>query len=862
MTERRSTGRAGTEQTKVKGKKPKKRKFGARRALTWMFFTAALAVVCGIIGYLLIILNGERLLAENQGKLVSAESSIIYDVNGNDVSRLYEENRESVDFSQIPDMMKQAFVAVEDRRFYEHSGLDFISIGRAVVKDVIARSAVEGGSTITQQLAKNVFLSHDKTILRKATEASIAVALENNMTKDQILEMYLNRIYFGRGAHGVKAASKLYFGKEDLNDLELWEIATLAGMPKAPNSYNPLSDPERSMERRAVVLQLMYDQGLITAEEMEQAKNHEYNPDAAEPASNTNFMAYVDYAIEEAMKVTNLTEEELRLGGYHIYTSLNPNAQTIMEGAFADDSNFEQSPSDQKVQGAMIIIDHRTGEIEAMVGGRDYEKKGWNRVVQPRQPGSSFKPITSYGPALETGEWFPWSTLRDDKECFNGYCPTDSNRVKYIGPVSMKQAIKESRNLPAVWLLNQVGVSAGLEFANTLGFDLSSDDRNLAIALGGLTHGVTPMQMATAYSVFANGGRSVDPHSIVEIKDKNGQSVYEYKAPKVRQLIAPETAWYLTEIMQGVVEQGGTGTRARIDRPVAGKTGTTQHGIEGLRSSGNRDAWFVGYTPEWTAAVWMGYDKTDAEHLLKQSSGQSAALFAKVMSAALKDAPRSEFKRPSSIKEITPPAQVGGFNASYIQERGEVQMAWTAVQGQNITYRVYRKEVSEQEFKVILDQVDAIAANDIGIEQGKTYEYYVTAYDSVNNLEGPASWKKTITIPVEELVPIEPDPSVEPQIPDDTGTVGPGEGEVPPVQEVPDNGAGEPGSQTPLPDNGATAPEGQQPSPDQPTNGAGVNVPPDGAGGTNGTNGNAGANGVAPDTEADASTNAPNANNG
>ncbi len=251
----------GTEEKNDEEKKGK-RKFTLRNVLVLMFFTGALAVLCGIIGYFVITLNGEKILNENKDQFNFAESSVVYDRDGNQILKLFtDENRENVEFSQIPKLLSDAFVAVEDRRFYDHSGLDFVSIGRAVVKDIIARSAVEGGSTITQQLAKNMFLSHDKTILRKATEASIALALDRNFTKDQILEMYLNRIFFGQRAHGIKAAAELYFGKEDLKDLEVWEIATLAGIPKAPSTFNPLSNPEKSKERRGVVLQLMYEQG-------------------------------------------------------------------------------------------------------------------------------------------------------------------------------------------------------------------------------------------------------------------------------------------------------------------------------------------------------------------------------------------------------------------------------------------------------------------------------------------------------------------------------------------------------------------------------------------------------------------------
>ncbi|CAM4208731.1 PBP1A family penicillin-binding protein [Paenibacillus tarimensis] len=751
MTEPRSARTGSSERGSKKSapkKKPKK-KFSVKRMMIWMFFTGAVAIVCAIIGYLLIALNGERILAANQDEFVFAEASTIYDANGNEITKLYRENREYVEFSKIPKLLRDAFVATEDKRFYEHNGVDFFAIGRALVKDVIARSAVEGGSTITQQLAKNMFLSHEKTFFRKASEASIAVALENKKSKDQILEMYLNRIYFGKTAYGIQAASELYFGKENLEALKIWEIATLAGMPKAPSRYNPISNPEKSQERMAVVLSLMVEQGLITQAEADEAKAEaaKYEPPAAKEEKVAQpYPAFIDYVINEAERVSGLTEEQLRLGGYKIYTTLNTKAQQIVEKEFADPSNFEESVDDQIVQGAMIIIDHRSGEVQAIGGGRDYQIKGTNRVLDTRQPGSAFKPITVYGPALETGEWFPWSTLRDDKKCYGDYCPTDSNRVKYIGPVSMEQSIKESRNASAVWLLNEIGIQRGLDFAKTLGFNLAPEDRNLAVALGGLYNGVTPMQMATAYGVFANGGKSVDPHAITRIETRGGGTEYEYKAPRSKQLIEPETAYYMTDMLQSVVEKGGTGTRARIDRPVAGKTGTTQHGVPGLVSSGNRDAWFVGYTPEWSAAVWMGYVRTDAQHVLKQSSAMSAAMFGKVMGQAMEGMPVTSFDKPSNVKEVEQPPRVGGFSVKWSEDQMGVQISWSRQSDQNLLYNVYRKESSESQYTLITQTSDT-SVLDQGVMANKTYVYYVVSYNSDMGLEGEESTKVSITVP-------------------------------------------------------------------------------------------------------------------
>lgn len=775
--------------SKTAPKQKKKKRISGRTWFYGLFFTAAIAIVCGIIGYLLIILNGERILAENGSKLNLGEASIIYDADKKEIGRLsaVHDNREMAEYSEIPEQLRNAIVATEDQRFYEHSGIDFFAIGRAVVKDVIARSAVEGGSTITQQLAKNVFLTADKTFFRKATEASIAVALEHQMSKEEILTMYLNRIFFGKGVYGVKAAAKYYFDTE-LEKLELWQVATLAGMPKAPSRYNPISNPDDSMNRRAVVLQLMFDQGYIQEADMKKAKAVVYERPANYEENRTEtYPAFIDYVIEEAVKVTKLSEEELRIGGFRIYTSLNQQAQKAMDTEFNDDDNFEKSKDEQQVQGAMIIIDHRDGTIQALSGGRDYVKKGLNRVELPRQPGSAIKPIISYGPALETGNYYPWTVLANDKKCYGDYCPTDRWGAT---PVSMTQAIKDSRNLAAVWMLNEIGLKRSFDFAKKLGFNLEQEDRNLTAALGGLSKGATPMQMATAFSVFANGGKSVDPHTILKIEGQNNYS-YTYEAPESKRLMSAQTAWYLTEMMQTVVEKGGSGARAAFGRQLAGKTGTTQHGIPGYSGSGIRDAWFVGYTPEWTAAVWMGYDKTDKDHVLKKGSSQSAAFFAKVMRSAMKGMKETSFNKPEGVKENNPPAAITNFNAIFIPEEMKVKMSWDPIQDGEVTYQVFRKEASETEFIQFVDSLTSTEVDDMSAFPGMTYEYYVIAYDAKNNLKSPPSQTIKVVIPETEIipdVPMEPDP------------IDPDGGEItPPIDGEGGEATPEPGDGTELP---------------------------------------------------------------
>lgn len=744
------TSRGQSTGSRKKQTKKKKRNKGK----IWfysIFFSVVLGIVCAIVGYLLIILNGERILAEHGDKLEFGEASIIFDAKGNEISRLYNvtDNREIAEFSEIPEIVRQAFVATEDSRFYEHSGLDFIAIGRALVKDIIAGSAVEGASTITQQLAKNVFLSSEKTMFRKATEASIAVALEQQMSKDDILTMYLNRIYYGKGIHGIKAAAKYYFDTE-LDDLELWQAATLAAMPKAPNRYNPVNNPEASMQRRAVVLKLMYDQKIITEEEMNKAKAVEYvQPDHVEEHTNSKYTAFVDYVIEEAIEKTGLTEEELRVGGYAIYTTLNSDAQDEMDKQFANADNFEESVDEELSQAAMIIIDHSTGEIKAMAGGRDYVKKGWNRVVQPRQPGSAYKPLIAYGPALESGKYTPSTTLNIDKTCFNNYCPKDKWGAT---AVSMEQALTDSRNLAAVWLLNEVGIKEANKFATKLGVGLTENDFNLSSALGGLSAGFSPLQMATAYSVIANHGLSVDPHTITSIK-----GIYEYKAPKAERLMKETTAAYLTQMMQNVVKNG-TGKKAQIDRPVAGKTGTTQHGIPNYKSSGNRDVWFVGYTAEWTAAVWMGYDKTNKEHVLKKGSSQAATLFAKVMKPALASIPKNNFTPVETPQvEEKPEFKMGTLKLDYNKESMKVILSWDIAYEGDVTFEVFRMEQNSGNFVHFAETEGNLKIEDMSVYPGKSYQYYVVAHDLKNNISSEPSNTVNIDIPDGELVmPNEP----------------------------------------------------------------------------------------------------------
>lgn len=602
-----------------------------------LFDVGVIATVLGIIGLLYVHEYGGLVINRHEDKLHLPQSSIITASDGTVIRKISLPDsgyRTIAELEQMPKLLIDTFLAVEDRSFYNHQGIDYKGIARAFTNNITGLNLSEGGSTITQQVARNLYLNRDKNVLRKINEASIALALEKRLTKHEILTLYLNQIYMGRGQFGVKAAAERYFGESDLNKLEIWQIATLAGIPKGPSIYNPIDNSELSKTRRNLVLQVMQDQGLITYEQMVKAMEQEYQP----PSSTKQLITganYVDASLKEAAQFTGKSVEELRTGGYTIVTGMNTKAQQAVEQAFLNAASFPPDGKDQQVEAAMTIVDHRTGEVVALIGGRGQSEGGVNRaIIDARQPGSTFKPIIDYGPALESGRFTPDSILSDRKYTYGNYKPENLNGL-YQGPITMSKALQQSVNAPAVWLLKQIGISSARQFAAKLGIVLTDEDNHLSIALGGLHSGVSPLKMAQAYSVFANDGKFNDAHIVRMVKDSKGSVVYTY-ASEHRQVISLRTSEAMTTMLHQVVNEG-TGKKARMNRPVAGKTGTTQLDLPGVSSKANRDIWFVGYTPEWTAAVWMGFDRTNKDNYMTAGSGVAAALFSKVMSEALGD---------------------------------------------------------------------------------------------------------------------------------------------------------------------------------------------------------------------------------
>ncbi|MEO3944540.1 PBP1A family penicillin-binding protein [Gorillibacterium sp. CAU 1737] len=837
-------------------KKPvrKKKKMNKKKVFLLLLIAAALAIVIALAGYVFILYSGQKALKENENKFVMSQASIIYDVDKNEIAKLYdaEGNREIAKYEEFPDMLIDAFVATEDKRFWDHSGVDPQSILRAIAKDIVQRRAAEGGSTITQQLAKNMFLNADKTFFRKATEMSMAMALEERFDKKEIMEMYLNRIFFGNSSWGVKTAAKTYFGVTDLKKLELWQVATLAAMPKAPSYYNPIKNPEKSLERRQVVLTLMYNQGYITKEQMDEAWDVEYVRPAKSTgtASTSIFDSFKDYVVQEAADQYGIDEDKLARGGYKIYTTLNRNAQKVMDTAYKNNDLFQEDMNGERMQSSMVILDNATGGIVAMIGGRDYEyKMTFNRAANmARSPGSSIKPLLVYAPALESGAYTRYSQLNDTRTDFNGYSPRNADG-KYEGKVSLEYAVKRSKNVPAVSVLQDIGVKTGKAFAEKLGLTFDKTDNNLALALGGMAHGVSPLQMAQAYSAFPNNGILHEAHAIVEITNVDGNTAAEFKT-KAKQVMSAETAWTMTEILQTVVQSGGTGTKAAMNRPVAGKTGSTQMTIAGLEKY-NTDLWFAGYTPEWTAAVWMGFDNTNKSHYITMGSGSAAAIFKAVMQEALSGYPVKSFARPDGVKDAaSPPTGVTDLSAAYDSETKQVKLAWKAPQNAaKLTFRIYRKESAEEAASLLQELTGVSEFADMTIVPGGKYSYYVTTYDPGQDQEGTASNTALIEIPMEAVTPT---PS---ETPLETPTVSPSGEETPNGEETPtpsESGGDwlEPGTEpTPTPSASVSPSPGGQEGPGAtatPVSGSSGNEQPGNGNGNGNGNGSNNGNGGNP----------------
>ena len=557
------------------------------------------------------------------------------------------ERRVWISIDEVPEHVQNAFIAAEDLRFYRHHGVDFRRLLGALWQDIRTFSYAQGGSTITQQLIKLTHLSQTKTISRKAQEIVLALQLERVMDKRQILEAYLNAVYFGHGAYGVEAASNVYFEKS-ASELTLAEGALLAGIIKSPSSYAPHINADKSILRRNSILRTMAENGMISEEERDAAQSEALRL-AASDGEDTRFAWYMDAVLDEAVDALGVSADEVISGGYQIYTNLDPAMQQAAEELFRDDAHFPAPAADgTPVQAALVALDTHSGGCAALVGGRSYDvMRGLNRATQMlRQPGSAFKPVSTYAAAIDAYGYVPASIVDDTPRTFaGGYAPQNAGGNSY-GPVTLRQALSRSLNIATVALADEIGTPALRTYAARFGLPLAAEDVNLSLALGSLTYGVSPARLGAAYCALANGGIQVAPHTIRVILDADGREVYRAGDDEMR-AVSDETAYMITDMLKTAATSGSAKALSACGMPVAGKTGTVSD------SAGTRDIWTVAYTPQLAVAAWMGFDQPDSNHSLPASEGGSGyparldAAFLKSVSGLLDG---GDFERPVGVR--------------------------------------------------------------------------------------------------------------------------------------------------------------------------------------------------------------------
>lgn len=557
----------------------------------------------------------------------------IYDKDENEAGTLYAQKGTFSSIDEISPQIVDALISTEDQRFYKHKGFDVIGIGRAAVGMLLNRGTiVGGGSTVTQQLAKNSYLTLDQTMLRKLKELFIALEIEKNYTKDEILEMYLNKSYFGNGVWGIEDASQKYFGKT-AQEVSISEAATLVGLLKAPSHYNPIDNYDRAISRRNTVLYLMNDNETLSAEEMKAEQEKPLTlKDTFTTADSNKYPYYFDAVIKEAKNEYGIDEEDLLTNGFKIYTALDQDYQVEMTKVYENESLFKNAADGTLLQSASVALNPKTGGVEAVIGGRgEYTFLGFNRATQmKRQPGSVMKPLGVFTPALESG-YDIGDMIVDEKLSYgeDNYTPTNlSGTYSETGEVPMYEAVADSLNAPTVWLLDDIGLNKGIKKVEQFGIDVAKEDKNLSsIALGGMDGGVSPLQIASAYSVFANDGYRMTPHFITKIVDATGAVIVDNTVPSRKKVTSPEVSQKMNSMLLGVYESGTAQNNQPSGYKIAGKTGTTETGLEGV--NGSKDQWIVGYTPGVVVASWFGFDYTDGNHYLTGYSSQGVGMVLK-----------------------------------------------------------------------------------------------------------------------------------------------------------------------------------------------------------------------------------------
>lgn len=591
------------------------------------------------------------------------ETSEVYDTNGDTISVLKgEKDVYYITFNQIPTYVTQAIISIEDKKFYQHKGVDYKAILRALIAAMKEGEVTQGASTITQQLARTIFLSSEKTWQRKVEEIYIASELENKYSKDQILEFYLNNVYFANGYYGIQAAAKGYFSK-DVSELSLSETCYLLAIPNSPTYYDPVANPDNTLTRRDLILASMYKDGMIGESTYNAALQEEITLNRSGNLKNNFVETYVYYCATRALMAEegfefktdfesdeaeaaydasyeaayNACNKTLFTAGYRIYTTIDLSMQEQLQAAIDNNLSDFTDVNDEGIytlQSAAVCIDNSTGKTVAIVGGRSQEVNGYtlNRAFQSyRQPGSSIKPLIVYTPALERG--YTPDTIVVDEEIEDG--PENAGKT-YSGEITLREAVAKSKNTIAWKLYEELTPQTGISYLKKLGFArITDDDYGMAACLGGLTVGVSPLEMAMGYNTIYNDGYMRDTSCISRITDSTGELIYEASDEEI-EIYKENAARIMTDMLQSVVTDGTAKGIDLGDMPVAGKTGTT---------NSNRDGWFVGYTGYYTTSVWVGYDIPKQVPGLTGSSFP-ATIWQEYMSGIHEGLIPMEFKKP------------------------------------------------------------------------------------------------------------------------------------------------------------------------------------------------------------------------
>ncbi|KMP26663.1 PBP1A family penicillin-binding protein [Bacillus wiedmannii] len=665
-----------------KEEKPKKKGSFFKKFLIGCLLLGIVGLVASVSAFFVMVKDAPKL---DKSKLVNPLSTKFLDKNGNFFYEYGAEKRTHVTYDQIPKVVESAFLATEDSRFYDHNGIDFKRTTKAVMENVTGGFGSQGGSTITQQVVKNYFLTMEKTAKRKVQEWYLSYKLEQQYSKHEILEMYLNKINLGNRSYGIATAAQKYYQK-DLKDLQLHEAAMLAGLPQGPNIYDPTKpeNVERATNRRNIVLTLMNRHGYITKEEMNNAIKIPVTEGLKKSElTEMKFQAFLDAVVKEVEK--EYPDVNIGSDGLTIHTTLDQGAQEYAEQIM--DGNLIKYPNDQ-FQGSFVFMDTQSGEVRAIGAGRKESKstfKGHNMAVDlKRQVGSTMKPIFDYGPAIENLQWSTYHQLNDSE-----YTYSDGTKIKnatgnFKGDVSLREALKKSLNIPALKTAQAVGIPKAKEFAEGLGMTFKDGIAHESTAIG--SNESSPLDVAGAYAAFGNDGVYNKPHFVKEVIFPDGKKK-SFK-PKEQRAMHDHTAYMVTDVLRDVVKpgSGGTGPTAYVSGfDVAGKTGTQNFDARDIKKYGipadaNRDSWFAGYTPQYTMAVWTGYEKNGPENYISDRYTRIAQqMFQVMMSKFATD--KSRFERPSSVQEINGELYVKGAKKDAIK-----QIKVDAPSGLNVTF--------------------------------------------------------------------------------------------------------------------------------------------------------------------------------